>query len=278
MKKFNDSSLLVMKFGGAALKNLCHLVTAADIILERKRHYPRIVVVVSAMGKMTDELMTLASQISPNPPRREQDMLISVGERISMALLAIALKEKGCKAVSLTGSQSGIITCQRHMEATIQHVEPTRIVDVLAQGNIAIVAGFQGVSTSREITTLGRGGSDLTAVALAVALEAKKVEFYKDVAGVYSEDPQKNARARLFSHLSYKEALAFAKQSSFVLHARAIILASKNHILLHVLTFKRVEERGFPGTLIGSKEVPPLERKHYENQSEKGGKPPSLPN
>ncbi len=276
MKKFDDNPLLVMKFGGAALKNICHVVTAADIVLERKKHYPRIVVVVSAMGKMTDELMALAHQISSDPPRREQDMLISVGERMSMALLAIALKEKGCEAVSLTGSQSGIITCERHTEATIQHVEPTRIIDALAEGKIVIVAGFQGMSTSREITTLGRGGSDLTAVALGVALEGKKVEFYKDVAGVYSEDPQKNARARLFSHLSYKEAIAFAEHNSFVLHVRAIILASKNRIPLHVLTFKRVEERGFPGTLIGPKKMCPLERKHYESQSEKGSKYLSL--
>ncbi|MEM7174437.1 MAG: aspartate kinase [Chlamydiota bacterium] len=258
-----------MKFGGVALKTLCHLVAAANIIVEKRETYPSIVVVVSAMDKMTDELMELARQISSCPPRREQDMLISVGERISMALLAMALKEKKQVAMSLTGSQSGIITCHRHAEARIQAVHPERIIDGLSEGKIVIVAGFQGMSTRREITTLGRGGSDTTAVALAVALGASKVEFYKDVAGVYSEDPQKNARARLFSKLSYDKALSIAKQNDFVLHLRAILLASKNQIPLHVLTFKREQGRSFPGTLITAEKPQTRGEKRYEVDDEK---------
>ena len=264
MKNLIEHRPLIMKFGGASLKTLCHLIAAANIVIEKKAAYSSIVVVVSAMGKMTDELMELAKQISSRPPRREQDMLISVGERISMALLAMALKEKGQEAISLTGSQSGIMTCERHAEARIQTVRPLRVIEGLNQGKVVIVAGFQGMSKDREITTLGRGGSDTTAVALAVSLGASKVEFYKDVAGIYSEDPQKNARAKLFSELSYDKALHLAQQTDFVLHLRAILLASKNQIPLHVLTFKRQQGRSFSGTLIAAESSQPRGEKRYE--------------
>ena len=245
--------LLVMKFGGASLQTPAHFLFAAKKILEKKRDYAELVVVVSAMDDMTDKLLALARAVSSSPPRREQDMLLSVGERMSMALLAMALKERGVEAVSLTGSQSGIITCHRHTQARICHIQPDRIVEQLRLGKIVIVAGFQGMSRSREITTLGRGGSDTTAVALAAALGGRKVEFYKDVAGVYAEDPRKNPKAAFLPKLSYDEALKLARKGHFVLSLRAILLASKNQVPLHVLTFKRGREKLLPGTIITAK-------------------------
>lgn len=271
MESFLSERPLILKFGGAALQDVPHLIAAAQLILEKRLTTPHIVVVVSAMGKMTDALMGLAKQIASSPPKREQDMLVSIGERMSMALLAMALKERGQEAISLTGSQSGIITCDRHGEARIQTVRPKRIIDQLKIGTVVIVAGFQGMSHEREITTLGRGGSDTTAVALAVALKASKVEFYKDVEGVYSEDPQNNGQAHLFSKLSYKQALLLAKKSRFVLPLRAILLASKNKIPLHVLTFKQRRGYCFPGTLIACEELKSKGSQRYEVDDEKAG-------
>jgi aspartate kinase len=260
-----DKSPLVMKFGGAALKNLRQITKIAEIIAIKKKEYPQIVVVVSAMGKMTDELFSLAKKISSSPPKREQDMLVSVGERVSMALLAIALKEKGQNAVSLTGSQSGIITSDHHTEATIQDIRPSRILEGLNQEKIVIVAGFQGMSANREITTLGRGGSDTTAVALGIALNAVKVEFYKDVAGVYSDDPRMSRSAYFLSKLSYDEALRIAQKGYFVLHLRAILLGSRYGIPLHILTFKQKKDgENLSGTLITAKNSP------YRRRGEKG--------
>jgi len=176
-----------------------------------------------------------------------QPLLLSVGERISMSLLAMALKEHKVSAISLTGSQSGIITCRRHNEALIQDVRPIRIKKHLDEGKVVIVAGFQGVSDEKEITTLGRGGSDTSAVALAAALGAEKVEFYKDVKGVYSKDPKKYPGATLISRLSFEEALKF---SEFILHKRAILLASKNGLPLHIKSFKKKYRKEFSGTWI----------------------------
>ena len=172
---------LVMKFGGAAVATPQHFSKIADIILQRLKEYNRIAVVVSAMGDTTNQLISLATQVNDTPPRREYDMLVSVGERISISLLAMALAAKKHSAVSFTGSQSGIITCSNHSEARIVDVKPHRLLPVLDSGSVVIVAGFQGVSKQGEITTLGRGGSDTSAVALAIALGAIKVEFYKDV-------------------------------------------------------------------------------------------------
>ncbi|MFN4174875.1 MAG: aspartate kinase, partial [Parachlamydiaceae bacterium] len=174
---------LVLKFGGASVAEPEHFSKIADIILYRKKEFNNIVVVVSAMGDTTNKLIDLAKKVNPNPPRREYDMLVSVGERISISLLAMALALKGQDAISFTGSQSGIITTEEHSEARIIDVKPNRLQPHLQAGKVVIVAGFQGVSKSGEITTLGRGGSDTTAVALAVALKAEKVEFYKDVIG-----------------------------------------------------------------------------------------------
>lgn len=238
-----------MKFGGASVATPAHFHRIAEIILAQTPFYEQIAVVVSAMGNTTDELIALAKQVHPSPPSREQDMLVSVGERISIALLAMALSLKGKEAVSFTGSQSGIITSSEHTQARIIDVRPHRLHRCFQEKKIAIVAGFQGVSQEGEITTLGRGGSDTTAVALGVALSAEKVEFYKDVAGIYSEDPKKCADALFFSFLSYEEALAIVEKGAKVLHPRSIRLAAKNHLPLHVLSFASTSQ----GTVIGSR-------------------------
>ncbi len=228
---------LVMKFGGASVSAPEKFLKVAQIILERNKEYPQIVVVVSAMGSMTDELLSLAKKVHPNPPKREQDMLISAGERMSVSLLAMALAAKGKEAVSFTGSQSGIITCARHSEARIIEVRPHRLLPHLKENKIVVVAGFQGMGLSGEITTLGRGGSDTSAVALAVALEAEKVEFYKDVEGIFEEDPKINKKAKQFSEMSYEKALKLMQEDG-VLHKRAIQLAKENLIPLQVLSYK----------------------------------------
>lgn len=238
-----------MKFGGAAVATPLHFAHIADLIIARRSEYPRIVVVVSAMGKTTDQLIDLAKQVNPHPPQREYDMLVSAGERISMALLAMALCRKGTDAVSFTGSQSGIITCQRHSEAHIIDVRPQRIESSLDQCKIVIVAGFQGVSNEKEITTLGRGGSDTSAVALGLALKAPKIEFFKDVPGVFSHDPKKKSDADLFSQLTYQEALNIVGKGAGILHARAILLAASNGMPLHVKSFDSSYVQ-HPGTLI----------------------------
>ena len=226
-----------MKFGGAAVATPQHFARIADLILARREEYDRVVVVVSAMGDTTDHLITLAKQVNPNPPRREYDMLLTVGERISISLLAMALAAKEQEAISFTGSQSGIITCNQHTEARIVAVRPHRLEEALTAGKIVIVAGFQGVSHTKEITTLGRGGSDTSAVALGIALSAEKVEFYKDVPGVFSEDPKRNSNAEMFPELRYEIALGILSKGSGVLSPRCIELAQKNGIPLHVKGF-----------------------------------------
>ncbi len=232
---------LVMKFGGAAVATAEQFSKIAEIILKRSHIYQQIVVVVSAMGDTTDQLIALAKKVNVDPPRRELDMLISVGERISISLLAMALAAKSREAISFTGSQSGIITSSRHNDAQIIEVRPFRLLPHLSIGKIVIVAGFQGVSREGEITTLGRGGSDTSAVALAIALNAEKVEFYKDVRGICDEDPKKNPDATLFDKLSYPQALEIVKKGAKVLHERAILLAEKNLMPLHVLSFNAPE-------------------------------------
>lgn len=246
---------LVMKFGGASVSTPEMFSQIAEIILGRSQQYERIAVVVSAMGDTTDELIALAKKVSQNPPRREYDMLVSVGERISISLLAMAIHNKGKEAISFTGSQSGIITCENHSDAKIIEVRPGRLLPHLQQGKVVIVAGFQGVSKSGEITTLGRGGSDTTAVALAIALRAEKVEFFKDVDGIFEEDPKVNPQALHLTDLSYDSALSIIQKGSAVLSARCILLAKKNNMPLHVLSFLT---RGERGTLI----------KGAENQAE----------
>lgn len=240
---------LVMKFGGKSLKTPKHIDRVVEIIISKLEAYSHITVVTSAMGNMTDKLIKLAYQVSPNPSLRELDMLVSVGERISMSLLAMALQKKGIQAISLTGSQSGIHTCGKHSNARIIHVNPMRIKDHQKEVKVVIVAGFQGVSLKKEITTLGRGGSDTSAVAMGLALKAKKVEFYKDVAGVHRQDPKKGKKTQIYTTLSYEAALNLAESGHFVLHQRAIVLALKNKMPLHVLPFER-KKSSLSGTLI----------------------------
>jgi aspartate kinase len=256
-----------MKFGGAAVATPLQFSQIADLIIARRQEFSKIVVVVSAMGGTTDQLIELAKQVHPQPPQREYDMLISVGERISMALLAMALCFKNQEAVSFTGSQSGIMTCQHHSHAQIIDVRPQRVESSLEQGKIVIVAGFQGVSGEKEITTLGRGGSDTSAVALGLALRAAKVIFYKDVPGIFDRDPKQHQQAKCYSHLTYEAALDIVNRGAKILHARAIQLAAKNGLPLHVRSFMS-SYQGHPGTLIFEsdkkrKEVPIYERSEH---------------
>jgi aspartate kinase len=241
------TNTLVMKFGGAAVATAEQFSHIADLIIARKSEFSRIVVVTSAMAKATDQLIELAKKIHPSPPQREYDMLISSGERISMSLLAMALCCKGQEAVSFTGSQSGIITCAQHANAKIIDVKPYRIEASLNAGKIVIVAGFQGVSLHKEITTLGRGGSDTSAVALGVALRAIKIEFFKDVLGIYDRDPKESSEAIYYTHLNYENALQIVQKGAKILHDRSIRLASNNGMPLHIRSFN---ESFHAGTMI----------------------------
>lgn len=238
-----------MKFGGASVSSPHKISEVAKIIRMRRKESSRLVIVVSAMGSTTDELIRLAHEINPNPPQREYDMLISAGERISMSLLAMALDKEGEVAMSFTGSQSGIITCSKHGHASITDVRPFRINECLDNGKIAIVAGFQGVSEHKEITTLGRGGSDTTAVALGLALDATKVEFYKDVPGIFDSDPKRNTLSVQYEQLTYDEALKIVQAGAKVMHDRALLLAKKNGLSLHVRSFLDCHEKN-TGTFI----------------------------
>lgn len=254
---------LVMKFGGAAVATPEHFSRIAEIVLTRKQKYGRIAIIVSAMGNTTDQLIALARQVNPKPPQREYDMLVSVGERISISLLAMALAAKSQEAVSFTGSQSGIITCPNHTNARIIDVRPNRLHPHLDAGKVVIIAGFQGVSRQGEITTLGRGGSDTSAVALAIALQAEQVEFYKDVPGIFNEDPKQNPQATLFPTLSYEEALAISLKGAKILNSRSLQLAQKNKLPLYIHTFYEP----FPcGTFIADVGMERPERAIYEEE------------
>jgi len=244
------SKTLVMKFGGASVSTVPHFDMVADIIRSRLRFYPRICAVVSAMANATDNLIALAHQVTPEPPEREYDMLISAGERISCSLLAMALDKKDQPAYSFTGSQAGIVTNTKHTGANILEVKPWRLSRRLDKGEVVVVAGFQGVSIDGEITTLGRGGSDTSAVALAIALGASHVEFFKDVEGIYSADPKKNVDAQLFQHMKYSDASALMESGAKVLHSRAVRLAARNELPLHVLSFLTYDGDQPPGTVI----------------------------
>ena len=193
----------------------------------------RVCVVVSAMGDTTDDLLASAKRLSANPARRELDMLLSAGERISMALLSIAIRELGGDAISFTGSQSGIITNDRHSDARIIEVRPVRVQDELARGKIVVIAGYQGVSYKREVTTLGRGGSDTTAVAMAAALGAEWCEICSDVDGVYSADPRVVLSARRIGELSYEEMQEMAEAGARVLNAQAVEFAKEKNIAIY---------------------------------------------
>ena len=226
------TSSVVQKFGGSSVADPVKLGRVADRVAETVRAGRRVVVVVSAMGKTTDELLALARQVTEAPSRRELDMLLSTGERISMALLAMALEARGLQAILFTGSQSGILTNDRHSGARIIEVRPVRIEDELERGKVVIVAGFQGMSYKREITTLGRGGSDTTAVALAAALGAD-CEIYSDVDGVYSADPRVVPEARRLDEIGYEPMQELAEHGAKVLNAQAIEWARKSKIVIY---------------------------------------------
>ncbi|HEX2571758.1 MAG TPA: aspartate kinase [Polyangia bacterium] len=233
MEPEQAAPIVVQKYGGSSVADAERLRLVADRVAATYRSGKRVVVVVSAMGKTTDQLIDLAKAVSTTPPRRELDMLISTGERISMALLAMALDRLGVPAISFTGSQSGILTNDRHSGARIIEVRPVRIQDELDRNKVVIVAGFQGMSYKREITTLGRGGSDTTAVALAAALGAEACEIYSDVDGVYSADPRVVPEARRLDEVSYEEMQELAEHGAKVLNAQAVEWARKAGIVLY---------------------------------------------
>ena len=226
--------VIVQKFGGTSVGTAERIKAVARRVVETRIDGYDVVVVVSAMGHTTDELVGLASEITPLPPPRELDMLLTAGERISMALLAMAIHSLGHDAVSFTGSQAGIITSSEHGRAKIIDVRAARIQEALGQGKVVIVAGFQGVSTTADVTTLGRGGSDTTAVALAAALTAESCEVYTDVDGVYTADPRIVPDARVLHAVSYEEMLEMAASGARVLQLRSVEYARNHGVLLRV--------------------------------------------
>ncbi len=238
--------LIVQKFGGSSVANPAAIRRVAGRILEMKRKGNSMVVVVSAMGDTTDELIQLAHKITPTPSDREMDMLMSTGEQVSVALLAMALNAMGANAVSLTGPQAGITTDAIHRKAKIIGIDPQRIGRHLKAGHVVIVAGFQGLTPASDIATLGRGGSDTTAVAIAAALKADRCQIFTDVAGVYSADPHVVKQARKLDEIAYDEMLELASLGAKVLMSRAVEYAKKCGVELEVLSsFLRV-----PGTLV----------------------------
>jgi len=226
--------LIVQKFGGSSVANPERIKRVAQRVIETKRKGVDIVVVVSALGDTTDELLQLASQISHAPAERELDMLMATGEQVSVALLAMAIHELGEDAVSFTGAQIGILTDGTHTKAKLVDINTQRVVQELAKGRIVIVAGFQGVNLNQDITTLGRGGSDLTAVALANALHADTCEIFTDVEGVYTADPRLVPQARKLDTISYDEMLEMASLGAQVMQARSIFVAKRFEVPIHV--------------------------------------------
>ena len=226
-------SIVVQKYGGSSVADVSRIKTVADRVMRTRREGHDVVVVVSAMGDTTDDLLGLAKQVSPNPDRRELDMLLTAGERISMALVSMAIRELGGDAISFTGSQSGIITNDRHVDARIIEVRPFRVQDELSRGKIVVIAGYQGVSYRREVTTLGRGGSDTTAVAMAAALGAEYCEICSDVDGVYTADPRVVPAARRIGTLSYEETQELAEAGAKVLNAQAVEFAKEHGIAIY---------------------------------------------
>lgn len=240
-------SLIIQKYGGSSLADAARIRAVAARIVRAKRQGHRVVAVVSAMGDTTDDLIKLAYQVTPLPQQRELDMLLTAGERISMSLVAMAIADLGEEAISFTGSQVGIITDARHTRARILEIKADRLKEALSQGRIAIVAGFQGVSLHREVTTLGRGGSDTTAVALAAAMEADLCEIYSDVDGIYTADPRLVPEARRLPFISYDEILEMASSGAQVLHHRAAALAARHRVVVRC----RSSFSQHRGTLIG---------------------------
>ncbi|HHV43861.1 MAG TPA: aspartate kinase [Firmicutes bacterium] len=234
--------IVVQKYGGSSVANPELIKNVARRVIATKQAGNKVVVVVSAMGDTTDDLIALAGKLSNNPPKREMDMLMSTGEQITISLLAMTLQAMGHSAISLTGPQAGIYTNRMFSKAKIQEVNPERVLEELEKDNIVVVAGFQGKTYDGEITTLGRGGSDTTAVALAAALKAKVCEIYTDVDGVYSADPRIVPNARKWREISYGEMLEMASLGAVVLQPRAVEYAAIHGVVIHVRSsFKQIE-------------------------------------
>jgi aspartate kinase len=250
--------LVVQKYGGSSVADAERIKRVAERIVATRREGHSVVVVVSAMGDTTDELIDLAEQIVPVPAGREFDMLLTAGERISMALLAMAIQSLGYPAESFTGSQAGVLTTAVHGKARIVNITPGRVENSLSDGNVAIVAGFQGVSPdTKDITTLGRGGSDTTAVALAAALKADVCEIYTDVDGVYSADPRIVKNARRLDSVTYEEMLEMAASGAKILHLRSVEYGRRYGVPIHVRSSFSTK----PGTIVaGSMEDLPVEQ------------------
>lgn len=238
--------LIVQKFGGSSVANIERIQNVARRVVETKTKNNQLVIVVSALGDTTDELETMAFQLCKNPPERELDMLMSTGEQISCALLAMAIKELGRDAISFTGGQVGIMTDTTHTKARIQKIDANRIRQALSHNKIVIVAGYQGINENNDITTLGRGGSDLTAVALAQTLKADVCEIYTDVKGIYTTDPRIVPEAKKIKTITFDEMLEMASLGAQVMQARSIEVAKRFNIPLHVRSSFAKEE----GTMI----------------------------
>jgi aspartate kinase len=241
---------VVMKFGGTSVADADRIKRAARRIVDKREAGHEVVAVLSARGKETDKLIADALEVSPNPDPREMDMLLSTGERISCALCAMAINDLGHRAISLTGSQAGIVTDTSHTKARILEVRADRIRSALDEDNIVLVAGFQGVSTARDVTTLGRGGSDTTAVALAAAVGAEVCEIYTDVAGVFSADPRIVPEARKLSVLSFEEMLEMSASGAGVLQLRSVEYARNHGVRIHC----RSSFDDAPGTVVVSEQ------------------------
>lgn len=230
-----NPKVIVQKYGGATLATPEKIKSVAARLAELSREGTRVVAVVSAMGKTTNQLIDLACQISPRPNRREMDMLLTTGERVSMALVSMALHDLGCPAISFTGSQAGILTDHSHVNAFIEDVKAFRVEEALNAGKVVVLAGFQGVShKTKEITTLGRGGSDTTAVAMAAYLNAQHCEILKDVPAVFTADPNLVKESRVLNELSYDQLLDMTFWGAKVLHYRSVELAKQKNILLYI--------------------------------------------
>ncbi|MGD1005908.1 MAG: aspartate kinase [Ignavibacteriaceae bacterium] len=246
-------SIIVQKYGGSSVADPEKIKKIAQLISNVKKEGHDVAVVVSAMGKTTDSLIELAKQVSSGPPKREMDMLLSTGERITMSLLCMALNNLGIDSVSLTGSQAGIITNDRHNDARVIEIRPFRVLDELEKGKVVVVGGFQGVSYRRDITTLGRGGSDTTAVALAAGLNAERCEIYSDVDGVYSADPSIIKDAKHLPEISYEQMQEMSEAGAKVLNAQAVQFAKEAQIAIYARsTFQQGREtivRKFPSGL-----------------------------
>jgi aspartate kinase len=245
-RRMTDVAIIVQKYGGTSVEGREKVLHVAERVAALRKRGHDVVAVVSAQGSTTDALLDQARQLTDAPSQRELDMLMTAGERISMSLLAIALNSLGCPAVSFTGSQVGIITDTRHTDARILEVRPQRVITELRKGNVVVVGGFQGVSTEKDVTTLGRGGSDTTAVALAAALAADRCEILTDVDGVYTADPRTVVDARKIDELSYDDMAELSRFGATVLHEAAVRFAQRHGITIHVAG----SESAVPGTII----------------------------